>query len=510
VLENLHLLGTAFRELFDLQSLALALAASLGGLVIGALPGLTATMGLALITTLTVHMPPNDAILVLICTYVLAIYGGSRSAILLNIPGTPSSAATALDGYVLAKQGLAGQAMGMATVGSAFGTIVGLFLLALITPPLGELALSFGAFEFFWLALFGVMMSGNLSGDDAIKGWISGVLGLLVAMIGVETATGTERFVFGLAELSGGISLLPAMVGAFGFAEVLTVMRNRTEGIVIDASDRVIPRLSDMMRYRWTALRSGILGTFTGLLPGVGEDVGAWSSYALAKRLSRHPEKFGKGSIEGLVAAETGNNAAVPGAIIPVLTLGIPGSGVAAVLMAALIIHGAQPGPLLMVTQPQTAYDIIAMLFIATLFILILGLSLTKLMVLVLRVPNSYLMAIVATLCIIGPYAIQSRIFDVYVVIAFGILGYGLRLLNYPMAPLVLGIVLGELLDRNLRRGLVLSDGDLTPFVTRPISAVLALAILAMILAQVPAVRRLAARLVTGRRQSAGPTGGGQ
>jgi putative tricarboxylic transport membrane protein len=310
--------------------------------------------------------------------------------------------------------------------------------------------------------------------------------------------------------MSGGIALLPAMVGAFGFAEVLYVMRRKADSTMADSTDRVLPRLRDLMRYRWTALRSGVLGTFTGLLPGVGGDVGAWTSYALAKRLSRNPDQYGKGSIEGLLAAETGNNASVPGAIIPVLTLGIPGSGVAAVLMAALIIHGAQPGPLLMTIQPQMAYDIIAMLFIATLFILILGLSLTKLMVLVLRVPNSYLMAIVATLCIIGPYAIQSRIFDVYVVIAFGILGYGLRLLNYPMAPLVLGIVLGELLDRNLRRGLVLSDGDLTPFVTRPISAVLALAILAMILAQVPAVRRLAARLVTGRRQSAGPTGGGQ
>ena len=493
--DNLHLLAAAFAGLLDLQSLTLAAAACLGGLVIGALPGLTATMGLALLTTMTIRLEPNDAILVLICTYVLAIYGGSRSAILLNIPGTPSSAATALDGHVLAQKGLAGQAMGMATVGSAFGTIVGLVLLALITPPLGEFALSFGAYEFFWLALFGVMISGNLSGDDPIKGWIAGVLGLLVAMIGRESAFGYERFVFGLPELSGGIALLPAMVGAFGFAEVLHVMRRKGEGVVVDSSDRVIPRWSDMIRYRWVALRSGVLGTFTGLLPGVGEDVGAWSSYAVAKRFSKEPEAYGKGSIEGLVAAETGNNAAVPGAIIPVLTLGIPGSGVAAVLMAALIIHGAQPGPLLMVTSPQTVYDVIAMLFIATLGILVLGLGLTRVMVLVLRVRDSYLMPIVATLCIIGPYAIQSRIFDIWVVVAFGIIGYGLRLLNYPMAPLVLGIVLGELLDRNLRRALVLADGDYWPFITRPISAVIALAILAMILAQIPWIRRKLAAL---------------
>jgi putative tricarboxylic transport membrane protein len=501
--DNLHLLWDAFAGLLDAQSLLLAAAACFGGLVIGALPGLTATMGLALLTTMTIRLEPNDAILVLICTYVLAIYGGSRSAILLNIPGSPSSAATALDGHVLAQQGLAGQAMGMATVGSAFGTIVGLVLLALITPPLGEFALSFGAYEFFWLALFGVMISGNLSGDDPIKGWIAGVLGLLVAMIGRESAFGYERFVFSLPELSGGIALLPAMVGAFGFAEVLHVMRRRGEGVVVDSSDRVIPRWSDMLRYRWVALRSGVLGTFTGLLPGVGEDVGAWSSYAVAKRFSKEPEKFGKGSIEGLVAAETGNNAAVPGAIIPVLTLGIPGSGVAAVLMAALIIHGAQPGPLLMVTSPQTVYDVIAMLFIATAGILILGLGLTRVMVMVLRVKDSYLMPIVATLCIIGPYAIQSRIFDIWVVVAFGIVGYGLRLLNYPMAPLVLGIVLGELLDRNLRRALVLADGDYSLFVTRPISGVIAAAILAMILMQIPWVKRRLTGFGRHRREAA-------
>lgn len=490
MLENLQMLGTAFAGILDPLSLFLAAVASLGGLVIGALPGLTATMGLALLTTMTIRLEPNDAILVLICTYVLAIYGGSRSAILLNIPGTPSSAATALDGFPLAQQGQAGQAMGMATLGSAAGTIVGLILLALITPPLGEFALSFGAYEFFWLALFGVLISGNLSGNDPIKGWIAGVLGLLVAMVGRETTYGYERFTFGFTELSGGIGLLPAMVGAFGFAEVLYVMRRRGEATVADTSDRIIPRWSDFFKQRWNVVRSGILGTFMGLLPGVGEDVGAWSSYAIAKRFSKEPEKFGKGSVEGLTAAETGNNAAVPGAIIPVLTLGIPGSGVAAVLMAALIIHGAQPGPMMMIQSPQLVYDVIAMLFIATVGILVLGLGLTRVMVLVLKARDSYLMPIVAVLCVVGPYAIQSRIFDIWVVAAFGIIGYGLRLLNYPMAPLVLGIVLGELLDRNLRRAFVLADGDFSQFILRPISAVVAGLIVLLIVSQVPWVRR--------------------
>lgn len=490
MLDNVQMMGDAFGRLLDFQSLLLAAAACLGGLIIGALPGLTATMGLALLTTMTIQLEPTDAILVLICTYVLAIYGGSRSAILLNIPGTPSSAATALDGYALAQQGLAGQAMGIATVGSAIGTIIGLILLTLITPPLGEFALSFGAYEFFWLAVFGVVISGNLSGNDPIKGWIAGALGLLVAMVGREAFHGYERYTFGFVELAGGVALLSAMVGAFGFAEVLFVMRRDKEGVMADASDRVVPRWRDIMLYRWTALRSGVLGTFIGLLPGVGEDVGAWSSYALAKRLSKTPEKFGKGSVDGLMAAETGNNAAVPGAIIPVLTLAIPGSGVAAVLMAAMIIHGAQPGPMMMVTTPQMVYDVIAMLFIATIGILVFGLGLTRLMVMVLRVRNSYLMPIVAVLCLVGPYAIQSRIFDIWVVIFFGIVGYGLRLLNYPMAPLVLGIVLGELLDRNLRRAMTLADGDFSAFFTRPISAVLVTIIALVILTQVPFVKR--------------------
>jgi putative tricarboxylic transport membrane protein len=494
MLDFLPYLTAAFAELLDVQSLTLAAAACFGGLVIGALPGLTATMGLALLTTLTLHMESSDAILILICTYVLAIYGGSRSAILLNIPGTPSSAATALDGFVLARAGRAGEAMGMATAGSAIGTLVGIILLAAITPPLGEFALSFGAYEFFWLALAGVMLSGGLSGNDPIKGWIAGVLGLLVAMIGQDPAYGYARFTFGEPEMTGGIALLPAMVGAFGFAEVLYVMRRRANASISDASDRILPKLVDLMKMKWVILRSGILGTITGLLPGVGEDIGAWTSYALAKRTSKHPEEYGKGSVEGLTAAETGNNASVPGAIIPVLTLGIPGSGVAAVLMAALIIHGAQPGPLLMATNPQLVYDVIAMLMIATVGILVLGLGLTRVMILVLRVRDTWLMPVIAVLCVVGPYAIQSRFFDIGVVVFFGIVGFGLRLFNYPMAPLVLGIVLGTILDRSLRRAFTLADGDFWLFFTRPISAVLCGLVIVMILAQVPPVRRAVAR----------------
>ncbi|HEY8367868.1 MAG TPA: tripartite tricarboxylate transporter permease, partial [Thermodesulfobacteriota bacterium] len=311
--------------------------ASLLGVVIGALPGLTATMGVALMTTLTYKLSPEDAILILICVYVGAIYGGSRSAILLNIPGTPASAASTLDGFALARQGLAGRAMGIATSGSILGTLIGMFFLATFTPVLGSFALRFGAYEFFWLAVFGVVISGNLTGSDPLKGWISGFIGLLVAMIGQEGIQAYERYSFGFTELAGGINLIPALVGAFGFAEVLAVMKNPGFRMTANRLDSIVPKLSDVTRYWRTIVRSGLIGTGVGIIPGVGEDVAAWASYAAAKRASKEKEKFGKGSVEGLMAAETGDNACVPGAVIPVLTLGIPGSAPAAVLLAAML-----------------------------------------------------------------------------------------------------------------------------------------------------------------------------
>jgi putative tricarboxylic transport membrane protein len=427
-------------------------------------------MGLALMTTLTLKMSPAQALLVLICTYVGAIYGGSRSAILLNIPGTPASAASCLDGYALARQGQAGRAMGIATSGSVLGTLIGMFFLALFTPLLGELALRFGSYEFFWLTVFGVVISGTLTGNDPLKGWMVGFLGLFVATIGQESIYAFERFHFGNRDLAGGISLVPALVGAFGFAELLALMKTRRPPVKINPFDTVVPRLVDIVRHWKTILRSGCIGTAIGVIPGVGEDIAAWSSYAAAKRASKEPEKFGKGSIDGLMAAETGDNACVPGAVIPVLTLAIPGSAPAAVLMAAMLIHGVQPGPMIMVQSPQFVYDVVAMMLFATLGILFYGLTLTKLMTRVLQVPQTLLIPVILVLCTVGSFAIAGRVFDIWVMLAFGVIGFILRQLNYPMAPLVLGIVLGDLMEKSLRRGLVLSDGSLEPFLTRPIS----------------------------------------
>jgi putative tricarboxylic transport membrane protein len=428
--------------------------------------------------------------------YVGAIYGGSRSAILLNIPGTPASAATSLDGYPLAQRGQAGYAMALATAGSALGTAVGIIMLVLLAPPLAEVALEFGSFEFFWLAVFGIVISGQLTGGiSPLRGYIAGILGLMVAMIGSDGIHAHVRFNLGWSDLNGGIALIPAMVGAFGFAEVLTVMWRR-RAVLIDAkikdgdSDRVLPRLSDLWRYKYTIGRSGIIGTFVGIIPGVGEDIGAWASYAVAKRMSPERDEFGKGSKEGLTAAETGNSAVVPGALIPALTLAVPGSAPAAVLIAALFIHGIRPGPMIMIEQPDFIYSVAAMLLLATIAIAVFGLSLTRLFIQVLRIPRELLMPVVFALCVIGPYALTQRLFDVWVMVFFGIVGFVLRQMNFPMAPLVLGIILGDLLDKSLRRGLTLSDGDLSPFVTRPISAAFIVIIVSSILMGVVPVRR--------------------
>jgi putative tricarboxylic transport membrane protein len=276
-------------------------------------------------------------------------------------------------------------------------------------------------------------------------------------------------------------------------------MRNVPAELVTTTVDRVLPRFADIWRYKWTILRSGVLGTGVGIIPGVGEDIGAWVSYAAAKRSSKEPEMFGKGSIEGLMAAETGNNAATPGAIIPVLTLAIPGSAPAAVLLAAMFIHGIRPGPLIMQETPEFVYGVVIMLGLATIAMWVLGMLLTRPLLYVLRVPRWIMMPIVFVLCVIGPYAITQRLFDVWVMFGFGLLGFVLREMRYPMAPLVLGLILGDLLDKNLRRALTLSDADLTPFFTRPISAVLAVTTLLLIASAIPAVRKLVRRTLPQR-----------
>ena len=508
--EGLEMLGVSILGFVTPKALVYTFGATLLGIMVGCLPGLSATLAISLLTTLTIKLPPNDAILILICAYVGAIYGGSRSAILLNIPGTAANAAACLDGYQLARQGQAGRAMGIATTGSVAGSIFGIICLAILTPALGEVALTFQSYEFFWLALFGVMMSGSITGSDPLKGWIMGILGLFVAQIGQDGIHAHERFAYGSTDLAGGLSLIPTLVGAFGFAEVLTVMSERASRPKVHTVDSVIPRIRDVLQHWRTILRSGVIGVYIGILPGVGEDMAAWSSYAAAKRASKHPEEFGKGSVEGLIAAETGDNASIPGGIIPALALAIPGSAPAAVLLAAMVIHGVKPGPMLMIENPQFIYDVVTMNLFATIGILFFGLFLVRPLLLVLTIPRSVIMPIIFVLCVVGSFSIAQRLFDVWTMLGVGLCIFFLRRYGYHAAPFVLGLVLGDLLDKSLRRGLVISDGDLTPFFTRPVSAVLAVLVFVTLAMSIPrvnaAVRAGLARVF--QRRAAGSSSG--
>ncbi|MEO8248396.1 MAG: tripartite tricarboxylate transporter permease [Burkholderiales bacterium] len=490
MLEGLSMLGQSYLGFLNFTSITYGLGAALLGIIVGVLPGLSATLCIALLTTLTIKLQPNDAILILICAYVGTIYGGSRTAILLNIPGTAANAASCADGFALARRGEAGRAIGIATSGAFTGTLFGVICLAMFTPALAEVALSFGAFEFFWLALFGVSISGSIVGNDPIKGWLMGCLGLLIAQIGQEGIYAYNRFTFGWDELGGGIGLIPALIGAFGFAEVLTALADPIERKIVEMRDSVLPRFREVAQYWKTVVRSGVIGVTTGILPGVGEDSGAWMSYAAAKATAKDRDQFGKGSIEGLMAAETGDMSAIPGAMIPALALGIPGSAPSAVLLAAMIIHGIQPGPMLMIKTPHFIYDVVAMTTLASFAILFFGLFMVRPLLLVLKVPRAVLMPIIFVLCVVGAFAIASRLFDVYAMLVIGVGAFFLRRRGYEMAPFVLGLVLGELLDKSLRRGLVLSDGSLEPFFTRPISAALALITILTMLMYIPAVNR--------------------
>ncbi|HEX4325936.1 MAG TPA: tripartite tricarboxylate transporter permease [Burkholderiales bacterium] len=490
MLEGLSMLGHAYLGFLNFWSIAYGLGGAFLGILVGCMPGLSATLCIALLTTLTIKMEANNAILILICSYVGTLYGGSRSAILLNIPGTAANAASCADGHALALRGEAGRAIGIATSGAFCGTLFGVLCLAAFTPALAEVALKFGAYEFFWLALFGVAMSGSIVGDDPIKGWLMGALGLIFAQIGEEGLYAYNRFTFGWDQLSGGISLIPALIGAFGFAEVLTILSDPVEKKLVEMKDSTLPRFREVAQYWKTVLRSGAIGVLTGLLPGVGEDAGAWMSYAGARAVSKEKEQFGKGSIDGLMAAETGDMSSIPGHIIPCLALGIPGSAPSAVLMAAMIIHGIQPGPMMMIAHPQFVYDVVAMTTLATCSILLFGLFMVRPLLLVLRIKRSVLMPIIFLLASVGAYASASRLFDVYAMLVIGIGAFFLRKKGYQMAPFVLGLVLGHLLDKSLRRGLVLSDGSVTPFFTRPICAVLALVTVFTMLMYIPAVNR--------------------
>ena len=497
-------LSTLFSEFFALMTpgtIFNAFWATGFGIIVGMLPGLTATMGVALLTGLTFRFMPEQAMVVLISTYVGAIYGGSRSAILLNIPGTPANAATCLDGHPLARRGEAGYAIGLATTSSAIGTLFGLVCLAIFSPLLGAIALKFGSWEFFVLSIFGIIICGNLTAPrDPLKGWIAGIVGLLLSQVGQDPIQAIPRFTFGELQLMGGLSLIPVLVGAYGVGEIIEVMQRPIDYTVRSVVRRVIPPLADLLRYWKTILRSGVIGVIIGAIPGVGEDTASWIAYDTAKRFSDHPEEFGRGSHEGLIAAETANNACVGGAIIPVLTLAVPGSAPAAVLLAAMWLHGIRPGPLLPIEQPMFIATVTAIFLLSTIAMTVLGLALVRPLVKVLQVSRTILMPVVFALCCVGSFAVSGRMFDVHLMFLFGILGYFMRRNDFPAAPMVLGFILGPMADDNFRRAMIITGGDITPFFTRPLSVVLWLLTLAVVLSRSALVRGWLASLA--RRRS--------
>lgn len=468
--------------ILSFESLFNVLWATLGGIVIGAMPGLTATMALALMTSLTYSMDGIQAILVLICIYIGAIYGGSRSAILLNIPGTPANAATAVEGYPMAQAGEGHRALGLATIASFVGSLFGGLCLVLLAPNLAEIALGFGSYEYFLLGLFGILIAGRMTAaDDPLKGWIAGFIGLAVSMVGLEAIHAYPRLAFGSLELSGGIALIPVMVGVFGVSELLlslTAGHGKMAEISTKAA-RLGSMLKDMWRNKATVLRSCGIGTAVGVVPGVGEDVAAWISYAAARRASGKPEEFTKGSRDGLIAAETANSAALPASLIPSLTLAVPGSAPAAVLLAAMFIHNVRPGPMIMFENPGFISTVFWIIIMSSIAMLVFGLILTRPLLYVLRVPHEYITPVVFTLCVLGPFALTQRLFDIHVMLVFGVIGFALRLMRYPMAPLILGLILGGMIDQNLRRALVLVARDPGDILTRPVSVLLILLCLA-------------------------------
>lgn len=461
------------------------------GISLGILPGLTASIGIGLLAGLTYHMGAREALLILVAIYMGAIYGGSQSAILFNIPGTPSAAATAIEGHPLAKKGKAGIAIAYATLSSGFGGIFGAFMMAFLTPVLANIALKFQSFDMFLAAIFGIVICGNLTGKHPLKGWIAGALGLLLSFVGLEEIAAYSRFSYGNRDLMGGFSFIPALIGLFGLPEVAMVLKKKVVGDVVTHVGRLLPRIRDLFKHLPTNIRSGIIGVFVGIIPGVGEDIGAWLSYDTAKRLSKDKEKFGTGMEVGVVASETGNNAVIGGAIIPILSLGIPGSAPAAVLMGAIMLHGYRPGPMLMFEQPTLLYLLSAILILAAIATTLQGFLMAFFTVRVLKIPREIMMPIIMMLCVIGTYALNLKLFDLYTMFLFGVIGFALRLMQYPLPPLILGLILGPMVDVELRRAFITTEGNLFLCMQRPTAIILTCMILFLIFSQSKTLKRL-------------------
>ena len=454
------------------------------GTLVGVLPGLGPVAAMSLLLPATFHTTPVASIIMLAGIFYGAQYGGSTTSILVNIPGEASSVVTCLDGYQMARQGRAGPALGISAFGSFIAGTIGIIGLMLIAPPLVDFALKFGPPEYFSLMVLGLMILTFLTSASMVRALMMAAFGLAVGTIGLDNISGLPRFTFNIPELLDGVGLVPLVMGLFGISEVLLniELRIRTE-VFTSKVKGLLPTLEDWARSIWAILRGTFIGFFLGILPGGGAVIASFISYAIEKRVSKHPENFGKGAIEGVAAPESANNSAAQGGFVPLLTLGIPSNAVMALLLGALIIHGVTPGPLLLSQHPDLFWGLVASMYIGNAMLLVLNLPLIGIWVQLLKVPYPILFPIIILFCLIGSYSINNSSTDVLIMVVFGVVGYLMKKLSLEAAPLVLAFVLGPMLETSLRQALIKSKGSFLIFFTRPISATFLLIAIALMVA---------------------------
>ena len=482
---NWELMFTSYAAIFTPSILLMICVGTVAGIVIGALPGLTATMGVALLVPLTFGRPPLESLSMLMGIYCGAMYGGAISAILIRTPGTPAAAATILEGYPMARRGEAGRAMAMALFASFFGGIVGALIMTFASPFVSSVALEFGPVEYFGLAIFGLSVIISISGRSLIKGMMSAFFGLLICTTGFDPISGFPRFTFGIVEMMEGPPFIPTLIGLFAVSEVFNEVQK--SGVVqqIQAKlDQYLPSWSDIKYCFKELCRSSIIGTVIGAIPGAGGDIAAFISYGEAKRASKNPERYGHGEIEGLAASECANNSCSGGAMIPLLSLGVPGDAVTAVLLGAFVIQGLQPGPMLYKEHMDIVYQILASMMLAQFAMQFIGMAGIQLFARVIMVDRAILTPAIFVLSCVGAFAMRSNIFDVYCTLFFGVLGYIMMRYDYPLSPILLALILGPMAESNLRRALVISSGDFSILFSRPIAVgLMVLAVLSLVLA---------------------------
>ena len=473
VFSNLYL---GFETALSLANLLYCLIGVFLGTAIGVLPGLGPVATIAMLLPVTFGLPPVSALIMLAGIYYGAQYGGSTTAILVNLPGESASVVTALDGYQMARQGQAGRALATAAMGSFFAGSVATFLIALFAPPLGEVALQFGPAEYFSLMVLGLIASIVLASGSLLHALAMIVFGLLLGMIGTDVNSGVARYTFGLPQLADGIGFVIVAMGVFGLGEIIGNLEHEmTRTAMVKSVTGLMPNREDLKRMVMPILRGTGLGSVLGILPGGGAMLSSFASYALEKKMSKHPEQFGKGAIEGVAGPEAANNAGAQTSFIPMLTLGIPSNPVMALMIGALIIQGIQPGPSVMTEQPALFWGIIASMWIGNLFLLVLNLPLIGLWVKMISVPYHMLYPAILVFCAIGVFSLNNATFDVFLMVIFGLLGYVFAKLGCEPAPMLLGFILGPMMEEFLRRAMLLSQGSPIVFVTRPISAVMLL-----------------------------------